>query len=149
MAQQSIIGYFFDVVIHPLFLGVVKAAWELISTWIVITKRQSGSEYYSKGMFEPIAYIGLDWMKILVVESVWVSDNYLAFCRLCKWYYSPLHYITEYVYEEPTIQIKKWHLKSCSDWLSAHNLNTKGKISELKERIYQTKTDKINSPILK
>ena len=91
---------------YLLFLGIVKAARELISTWIVDTKRQSGLKCFSKGIFEPIVYMGLDWMKILAVESGWVSDNYLAFCRLCKWYYSPFHCITEDIYEEPITPIK-------------------------------------------
>ena len=73
-----------DVVMYILFLGGVKAARELISTWIVDTKRQIGYKVFSKGMFEPIEDMGLDWMKILTVQSGWVSDNYLAFSRLCK-----------------------------------------------------------------
>ena len=78
-----------------------------------------------------------------------MSDNYLAFCRLCKWYYSQFYCITEDIYEEPITPIKNWYVKNCRDWLSAHDLNTKGKIDELKERIYQIKSDKTNPPILK
>ena len=78
--------------------------------------------------------MGLDWMKVLTVESGWVSDNYLAFCRVCKWYYSPFHYVPEDVYEEPTAPIGNWYAKNCRDWLIAHDLNAKGKINELKEK---------------
>ena len=68
---------------HLLFLGVVRAAKELITAWIIDTKRQSGFKYLSKGIFDLIADMGLDGMKVLVVESGWVSDTYLVFCRLC------------------------------------------------------------------
>ena len=93
--------------------------------------------------------MGLDWIKILTVESGWVSDNYFEFCRLCKWYYSPFHCITEDIYEEPITPIKNWYVKNCRDWLSAHDLNTKGKIGELNERIDQIKRGTTNPPIPK
>ena len=134
---------------HLLFLGVVKAARELISTWIVDTKRQIGYKVFSKGMFEPIEDMGLDWMKILTVQSGWVSDNYLAFSRLCKWYYSPFHYIKEDIYEEPTVPINNWYVKNCKEWLIAHDFDSMGKIEDLKNRIKTLKRDKENPPKLK
>ncbi len=104
---------------------------------------------FSKGILDLIIDMGLDWMKVLAVESGWVSDNYLAFCCLCKWYYSPFHYIPEYIYEEPAALIGNWYVKNCRDLLSAHDFNTKGKVDELKQRINQIKCDKANPPKLK
>ena len=34
--------------------------------------------------------MGLDWCKLIDSEAGWVSDNYLAFAIIIKWYYYPL-----------------------------------------------------------
>ena len=51
--------------------------------------------------------MGLDWCKLLDTESGWVSDNYLAFDRIVKWYYSPLSLLDlDTPYVEPLNPVK-------------------------------------------
>ena len=41
-------------------------------------------------MYRTIQLLKLDWCKMIDAESGWVSDNYLAYCRLVKWMYHPI-----------------------------------------------------------
>ena len=43
-----------------------------------------------KHMYRTIPLLKLDWCKMIDAESGWVSDNYLAYCRLVKWMYHPI-----------------------------------------------------------
>ena len=81
---------FVDALMHLIFLGVIKSTKKLISTWIQMSKRGKSFTLLARGLLTPIVEMGLDWCKIIEVESGWVSDNYLAFARLMKWYYHPL-----------------------------------------------------------
>ena len=74
--------------------------------WIKLTRRKQIFNTVRNKIFEPITAMVLEGCTVLDTESGWVSDNYLAFCRLCKRYYSPFHCITEDIHEEPTIPIK-------------------------------------------
>ena len=41
-------------------------------------------------MYRTIPLLKLDWCKMIDSETGWVSDNYLAYCRLVKWMYYPI-----------------------------------------------------------
>ena len=43
-----------------------------------------------KKCFNAIADLNIDWCKIIVCESGWVSDNYLEYSKIIKWCYLPL-----------------------------------------------------------
>ena len=135
---------------HLLFLGVAKATRQLIHKWISDTKRLTGYNKITNDIFKPISDMGLEWCKLLVANSGWVSDNYIAFTRICKWYYYPILTLQEKeVYQEPNIPIKYWYVKMCKDWLTAHGDDTSGRIDVLKARIIALKEDIDNPPVLK
>ena len=81
---------FVDALMHLIFLGVMKSTKKLISKWIQMSRRTKSFNELTRGLLTPIIEMGLDWCKVIEVESGWVSDNYLAFARLMKWYYHPL-----------------------------------------------------------
>ena len=41
-------------------------------------------------MYRTLPLLKLDWCKMIDAESGWVSENYLAYCRLVKWMYHPI-----------------------------------------------------------
>jgi hypothetical protein len=96
-----------DVIMHLLFLGVIKTVMQNIQEWMV--KRNKGSTFiqYSNGTLESVTKLGLDWCKCLTYKTGklggWVSENYLAAARLICWFYGPvLETIDEMnQYEEP------------------------------------------------
>ena len=81
---------FTDVIMHLLFLGIVKASKELLSKWITQSKEYKKYAKCSKYMFKTISDIGLDWCKIINTNTGWVSDNYLAYARILKWIHHPM-----------------------------------------------------------
>ena len=105
------IDSFCDVIMHLVFLGITKASRELVIVWMKESKILRDYNACSKTMFESISDIGLEWCKVIVSDSGWVSDNHLAYVRLIKWFYHPICMLNlkeslmeEYV--EPNIPLK-------------------------------------------
>ena len=84
-----------------------------------------------------ISTVGMsfDWIETLLVETCWVSDSHLVFCRVCEGCYSPFDYIAEDMYKEQTVSIDKLYVNDCGEWLGSHDRDTKGNIDELRVRI--------------
>ena len=55
-----------------------------------MSRRTKAFNTLTRRLLTPIVEMGLDWCKVIEVESGWVSDKYLAFAILMKWYYHPL-----------------------------------------------------------
>ena len=86
---------------HLMYLGVTKSTRGLIEKWIGIVLKPKVFNLSQKTDFLPISNMGLDWCKLIHTEAGWVSDNYLAFARIMKWYYYPLMQI---VYKDSSKQ---------------------------------------------
>ena len=80
---------FMDVIMHLLFLGVVKAYKEIVSDFIKKEKRWFRIEHKIDDTYEMIANYSLYWIPIITANNGWVSENYLGYSRLIKWYYLP------------------------------------------------------------
>jgi len=76
---------FLDCLMHLLFLGIVKASRLLIRDWISKNKRLTIQSNIMLKVYETVPSMKLDWLKLIDLESGWVSDNYLAYCRVVKW----------------------------------------------------------------
>ena len=101
-----------------------------------MSKRAVMFNELTNGLLMPIVEMGLDWCKVIEVESGWVSDNYLAFARLMKWYYHPLTVLqSDADYNEPKNPVSQWKRSQCIEWLNHHDKEIDGKIVELKEKI--------------
>ena len=137
---------FVDVLMHLLFLGVTKSTKDLIYDWITQTKRINGYKLFANNIFSEIAGMGLDWCKLLVATSGWVSDNYIAFARICKWFYYPIVFLQQNeVYHEPTLPLNKWYVKMCKEWLAAYGYDTSGTVILLRKRIEAIRNDPLTS----
>ena len=94
----------------------------------------------SKTIFELISGIGLEWCKVIVSDSGWMSDNCLSYVRLINWFHYPICMLNlkdslmgKYV--EPNIPLKNWYVKMYKDWLKAHEVKFNGSASQLKNEI--------------
>ena len=78
---------FIDAIMHLLFLGVTKTSKQYLD--IAIKKSSVNARKSSKreNCYHIISKWGLDWLKVIDYKSGWVSENYLGFCRIIKWYY--------------------------------------------------------------
>ena len=65
-------------------------------------------------MFQPIEKMKLEWCKVIQMESGWVSENYVAFCRIIKWYYYPITtFPKDEPFFEPQLPVSHWVLPIC------------------------------------
>ena len=75
---------------HLLFLGVVWTRRNLVIEWINSNKNKATYIIMKQYMYRTIPLLKLDWCKMIDAKSGWVSNNYLAYCRLVKWMYHPI-----------------------------------------------------------
>ena len=83
-----------DALMHLLYLAIVKLCIKMFHTWITNTKRKISFIKYSELLLNPIMKFNLDYCVLLHMKwntskptTSWVSENYLAFCRITKWYF--------------------------------------------------------------
>lgn len=83
-----------DVVMHLIFLGVVKTFVQHVQIWAKRKGKNEGLLHQMSGVLESVQELGLSWCKAMPYSKGklggWVSENYLALARLLKWFYSTL-----------------------------------------------------------
>jgi hypothetical protein len=116
-----------DVPIHLIFLGVVKATVNMIKDWIKIRGHNQGYQKYANQ-----ALTGFPFVQWCVVNSFsgeklggWVSENYLAFSRLLKWFYCNCGnmFAERNPYSDPPGDHKRWLKALCIKWLEARGVD--------------------------
>ena len=133
---------FVDAIMHLIFLGITKSTQLLIQKWIMLKMNSNLSTLNIKKIFSPIMNMGLEWCKLLDTDSGWVSDNYLAFTRIMKWYYYPLILMKGvHNYVEPSAEICKWNVKECTEWLKLHGFDSVGRLESLRQNVLLHKED--------
>ncbi len=130
-----------DVIMHLLFLGVVKTTVHTVKKWLsCIGKNKSflNSNEALLGSFKPFS---LDWLRILPFKGPklggWVSENYLGFSRIILWFYQNIEGAAAIIDNAPpdNIQQKNWLLKHNKFWLRSRGLNYDGTAPELSKRV--------------
>jgi hypothetical protein len=131
-----------DTIMHLVFLGVVKTTILMIHQYIADCERVQQFIYYATNLFESVSKYKLSWCKSIPYKKGslggWVSENFIAACRLMNWFYSGL----DVVIKEDVIILapegkpqSKWTKKENMSWLKIRGLTTKGLALELKERV--------------
>ena len=65
-----------------------------------------------------------------------MSDNYVAFVRIIKWYYHSLSVLQcEKDYVEPQSPVRMWLLPTCKELLKMYDITYKGKVRELRLKL--------------
>ena len=75
---------------YLLFLGVVKTYIEISSDFMKREKRWFRTEDSKEDSMSIIANYDLYWIPLITAKQGWVSENYLGYSRLIKWYYMPM-----------------------------------------------------------
>jgi len=140
-----------DVAMHLLFLGVVKTTIKKIQEWIKKRNKYQSFLSYASGTFEAIQALGLDWCRVIPYGAGklggWVSENYLAACRLMCWFYCQLDDIAEdIVYSPPDRPQHKWTVVHNRGWLMARGLDAQGNSQQLRDRVNQYMSDPAGPP---
>ena len=124
-----------DVIMHLVFEGVVKSNVEDIQVWLSQGKYENFLRY-ARGTLESIQRLNLPWCKVLPYLKGklggWVAENFLAFARVAKWFYSRIDLIADDpLLEEPPYPQNKWNMKVNKQWLKLRGLDTNGRAADL------------------
>ena len=79
--------YFIDAIMHLLLLGVTKSSKNLLEVVLKKIVKRTIENKQRDVVYKTISIWGLDWLKLIMSSTGWVSDNYLAFFRIMKWFY--------------------------------------------------------------
>ena len=116
-----------DVPMHLIFLGIVKATINMIKDWVKVRGHNTAYQEYATKALKHFPFT--QWC---VVETYsgdklagWVSENYLAFSRLIKWFYcncSELFY-EKNPYADPVGEVTRWPKPICIRWLEVRGVD--------------------------
>ena len=129
-----------DVIMHMVFLGVVKTVTYQIQEWTKLRGKYTAFLSYMLGTLCSLRSLNLSWLNILSYEGGklggWVSENYVGFLRVYKWVYSMLDTVADDVkYIEPVKPYTEWNGRECEQWLHSRGLNKTGTANEKKIRV--------------
>jgi hypothetical protein len=130
-----------DVIMHLLFLGLVKVVIHSITLWLKsLNKHNSFLESNAK-FLDKFKAMSIDWLAVLPYTGgklgAWVSENYLGFSRISLWFYQNIEEAPAVNQNEPpdNLQPKFWTSKHNKYWLKERGLDTEGKANDLKTRV--------------
>ena len=133
-----------DVIMHLLFLGVVKTIVQRIQKWLAAQLKWSSFIRSTRRLLDEFQTMTIDWLPILPFNDGklggWVSENFLGFSRIMAWFYQNIHEATEIAdNDEPPANVSQtqWTLKQNKYWLRVRELHTEGNKRELSERVAQ------------
>ena len=146
------IDHVIDVIMHLLFLGVVKEQRNVIKQWMSVTRRMKGFNNFQKNtvILKSIENLNLCWCKVVSTESGtstgWISENYLGFCRIIKWYYhSLLYYQQDKPYTDPDSPVETWLKEQCIQYLKMRGQGYTGSRDDLRKEIISLQS-KVGGP---
>jgi len=127
-----------DVVMHLLFLGIVRTTLEMVQEWSKRRGKNAAFIRYLEGTLESLQCLGLDWCRCMAYKSGkfggWVSENFVGVSRLLTWLYSGIDSIAADVsFEEPTVPQRRWTKRQNVLWLSIRGLTTSGAAKEISD----------------
>jgi len=129
-----------DVVMHLLFLGVIKTTMQMVHEWMKKRGKCSTFISYTAGTLETIQQLGLRWCQCIPYKSGklggWVSENYVAASKLMTWLYCSIGIVAaDGIYVEPQRPYHSWTKIQNTAFLQSRGLSAVGNASELKSRV--------------
>lgn len=130
-----------DVIMHLLFLGAVDGTVTFINQWLKAHNKYASFMRVVENRLAGVKKLNLNWCKALLFKGEklggWVSENYLAFGRLCKWFYLILDGLGQdgTVFVPPNRPQDKWTADHNRGWLKIRGLDTSGRALELRQRV--------------
>lgn len=121
-----------DVIMHMLFLGIVDDVVQLTQNWLKATKRNAEFIRITAVRIEPLVKMDIKWINILRYTGEgfghWVSENYLGFARVMRWFYQNMSDIAPEVLQLPPESTQRsWTKKQNELWLKQRGVDTTDK----------------------
>lgn len=150
------LSMYLDVLMHLLFLGIVKSTLKTLRVWMC--KQGKNKEFLRfAGEFNEILRnaVGMDWLKCQEYSSTgkfggWVSENFLGFSRLMKWFFQNVGDLhgTEEDEDPGDLSPSSWRKGHFVHWLRVRGLKTDGVVNELKARRKEAMAKPTPPPVL-
>jgi hypothetical protein len=140
-----------DVVMHLLFLGVVRTTTEMVQEWSKRRGKNAAFVRYLEGTLESLQLLGLDWCRCVPYKSGkfggWVSENYVAVSRLLTWLFRGIDSIApDTPTDDPEIPQRRWNKRQNCHWLSIRGLSVTGSALEVSARVREYQTQPNGAP---
>jgi hypothetical protein len=129
-----------DAPMHLVFLGAVKGTVEFIHLWLRSHGQYAPFMRQALPRLKTFVKFNLTWFRILPYKGDklggWVSENFVSFTRICKWFYLLLNELPPYKpYQNPEGLQQDWKADENRAWLKARGLDTEGYAVELRQRV--------------
>ena len=143
-----------DVIMHLLFLGVVKTTIIQIQNCLSAQSKLGSFLKSTNSYLREFLSMSIEWLPIQPYQGGklggWVSENFLGFSRILPWFFQNIDEAVEstsdYVPPENLPQ-NKWLMRHLKYWLQVRGLDTKGKRDELQERVARYMADGAPDPL--
>jgi hypothetical protein len=105
-----------DVLMHLVFLGAVDGAIKFVHQWLKMHNKYANFMRLAEKRLDGVKKLNLHWCKAMPYKGKklggWVSENYLAFARICKWFYLIGDNLDDdSTFVEPNKPQEKWKVK--------------------------------------
>lgn len=135
-----------DPPMHLLFLGIGKTLLKKMFIFLRVRRVMGAVNLVCEAKIQSVESMKLAWMRLLPLSegkmTGWVSENYVSFYKIAPWVLSTVQDwdpVGE-KYVDPTTEYTTWTAKQCEMWLKMRDMNWKGKVAELKERVKKDMT---------
>jgi hypothetical protein len=155
-SKGEILALFVDVIMHVLFLGVMKTTMLHIQVFLSqegcnsLFVRIARSPGGMNDIMDSKQLRSLSWLCLAEYRGEkfggWVSENYLAFSRMCLWFYQNLPEVCQEgenaaaaTDDTPPMDRppEKWTAKQLKKWLKDRRMDVSGKKEELLRRMLE------------
>jgi hypothetical protein len=134
------ISHHIDALMHLCFLGITKAnSTDLINSWLKGHRKANAFKEKCTPILKAIAKLSLYWCNVETQFGGYVSENWIAYCRLYKYIHQFLTLLSpsDEVYSDPLhIPFSRYNLKQKKAWLRARDIrgiNGKSRKGEVEE----------------
>jgi len=139
---QDSLSLFVDVLMHLMFLGIVKSVLLRVKKWMQDQHLFEDFKVRGEKLSQILDELKLDWLPVLEFRNGtfggWVSENFVAFSRIATWFFQEIPDLASNKedFEPPSVRPNSaWKKGHYLHWLRVRGLPRKGTIPQLKERI--------------
>lgn len=150
---QGGLSVYVDVLMHLLFLGIVKSTLGTIRLWLCKQGKHAAFHRHTDEFNKRLKELHLDWLKCEEFRDTgkfggWVSENFLGFSRILKWFFQNIPDLTadEATEPPPGLPINKWKKAHFVYWLRVRGKRNDGTVLVLKNRVMALLNEKGGPP---
>jgi hypothetical protein len=130
-----------DAIMHLIFLGIVKSLALKVQKWLTLQEKNASFIRINAPYLLAFKSMNIAWLKVLQYRGGafggYVSENWLAFSRIIKWFYQNVGESSPVNDQKPPTGLhqSKWKKVYNEHWLKERDLDATGYADELSRRV--------------